>query len=315
MKVGSSELYNLNVKMRNQIRMLNKKSYYYSRNNLRFYNLDSVVIKELNFLDFLDSFTKTHSENVAAITLSICEYLNASKDFAKACTICAYLHDIGKTGIPAKILQKQGALSDEEFEIVKKHTKIGYDICTKEPSLRPYARGVKHHHENLDGTGYPDGLKKKDIPLEAQIIKVADEYDALVSKRQYKSHVDISETIQILADKVKSRKMNKTVLKALVQVINDDIIIEIDQLCGYVKTLKEQVSALAKYEKIIKDENKSTLFGKKRLEMKKAELSQEDKAILDYVNNLDTIRKIIKDREALINALNKELKLIKNISF
>lgn len=316
MALSNNDLYNLNVKMRNQIKALSTRSYYYSKNNLRTYNLESTVVKELNFLEFLDPFTKIHSENVAAITLSLCEYLHCTKEFTRACTVCAYLHDIGKTGIPSQILQKTKALTPEEFEIVKKHTTIGYDICVKEPMLKPYARAVRSHHENLDGTGYPDGLKGREIALEAQIIKVADEYDALVSRRQYKSHVDISETVQILADKVKTKKMNGAVLKALIQVINDDILIEIDLLFNYVKKLKDQVRALEESEKLIKGEYKTSLFkSEKYYEIKKAELSEQDKSVLDYINNLDTIRRILSEREELINKLNKELKLVKAIQF
>ena len=76
-------------------------------------------------------------------------------------------------------------LTDEEYEIMKTHTTLGYEMCMKDLKLRPYALGPLDHHEALNGTGYPNGITKKDIPFYAQIIRVADEYDAIVTKRQY----------------------------------------------------------------------------------------------------------------------------------
>ena len=161
---------------------------FYDRTSLKSYNLDKTMQDQLNALGSLDVFTRKHSENVAAITCRLCEYLHCSKGFTEYCTICAYLHDIGKIFIPAEILQKPAKLTDEEYEVIKTHTTIGYEMCMKDLKLRPYSAGPLYHHEALNGTGYPRGLSKKDIPYEGQIIRVADEYDAIVSKRQYKSH-------------------------------------------------------------------------------------------------------------------------------
>ena len=83
---------------------------------------------------------------------------------------------------------------------MKTHTTLGYQLCLKDKALRPYYAGPYYHHEALDGTGYPQGLLKKDIPYEAQIIRVADEFDAIVSKRQYKSHINISDALKIIIE-------------------------------------------------------------------------------------------------------------------
>ena len=171
---------------------------FYSKTSLKSYNLDDTMRYQLNMLDSLDVFTRKHSENVASLTCRLCEYLHLSKDFTIYCTVCAYLHDIGKLFIPPSILQKNGALTDEEYEIMKTHTTIGYDMCFKDLKLRRYCAGPIYHHEALNGTGYPRGLKAKDIPLEGQIIRVADEFDAIVSKRQYKTHLGITDTLKIL---------------------------------------------------------------------------------------------------------------------
>ena len=111
-----------------------------------------------------------------------------------------YLHDIGKLFIPKEIVNKPEKLTDDEYEIMKTHTTLGYKYCMDDLALRPYSDGPLYHHESLNGTGYPRGLRKPDIPYSAQIIRVADEYDAIVSKRQYKSHIGISDTLKILIE-------------------------------------------------------------------------------------------------------------------
>ena len=83
---------------------------------------------------------------------------------------------------------------------MKNHTTYGYNMCNDDSELRPYAATALNHHEALNGTGYPNNLTKKDIPLEAQIVRVADIFDALVSKRQYKSHIDISDALKMIIE-------------------------------------------------------------------------------------------------------------------
>ena len=113
---------------------------FYSSTTLKSYNLDKTMRYQLDMLGNLDLFTRRHSENVANLTCRMCEYLHASKSFTIHATISAYLHDIGKLFIPPEILSKPEMLTDEEFDIVKTHTTIGYNICMKDLKLRPYAR-------------------------------------------------------------------------------------------------------------------------------------------------------------------------------
>ena len=239
--------------------MKNETLDFYDRASLKSYNLNESMRYQLNMLDGLDVFTRKHCENVASITCRLCEYLHCQKGFTEYCTICAYLHDIGKLFIPSAILQKTSKLTDEEYEIMKTHTTIGYDICMKDLKLRPYAAGTIYHHESLDGSGYPKGLTKNDIPYEGQIIKVADEYDAIVSKRQYKSHIDISDTLQILIDETKPSsnyekkskfgKTNPIIVKALIKVVIDDILYEITCTQSYIDYLKENIKRCEKIDK------------------------------------------------------------------
>ena len=138
---------------------------FYSPTNLKSYNLNESMRYQLNVLSTLDVFTRKHSENVAKITSKLCNQLHLNKRFTIHCTLCAYLHDIGKTFIPQEILQKNARLTDEEFEIMKTHTTIGYKMCMKDPKLAPYSAGPLYHHEGLDGSGYPQRINKKRHPL------------------------------------------------------------------------------------------------------------------------------------------------------
>ncbi len=296
---------------------LNQSFDFYDKTNLKSYNLDDRMQYQLRCLDSLDVFTRKHCENVANLT----------------CRICEYLHDIGKVFIPPEVLQKPGKLTDEEYQIMKSHTTIGYDICMKDEKLRPYAAGTIYHHEALNGSGYPKGLVKKDIPYEGQIIRVADEYDAITSKRQYKSHIDISDTLQILIDNTKPNekvassdalgemaefakmgKDNPLIVKALFKVVLDDINYEIYCSQKYVDSLK---SELKRFEQMDKYEEK---MEKAKKEKDKQYYLEGIKALLGYKETLENYKQIKADyekaydyRKKAIDKLYDEIKKIKKL--
>ena len=228
---------------------MNNEFDFYDKTNLKSYNLDDSMRYQLDMLDRLDVFTRRHCENVASLTCRLCEQLHCNKGFTVYCTICAYLHDIGKQFIPPEVLQKPGKLTDEEYATMKTHTTIGYDICMKDLKLRPYAAGTLYHHEALNGTGYPQGLTKKDIPYEGQIIRVADEYDAIVSKRQYKSHIGISDTLKILIENCQAGKNNPLIVKKLFKVVIEDVEYEIYCTQTYVNELQGELKRFEQIEK------------------------------------------------------------------
>ena len=232
---------------------MNEEFDFYSKTSLKSYNLEDKVRYQLAMLDSLDAYTRKHSENVGTITCRLCEYLKMEEGFIIYCTTCGYIHDIGKIFIPPSILQKPTRLTDEEFEVMKTHTTIGYKMCVKDPKLRPYAAGTLYHHEALNGTGYPNGVTAKDIPYEAQIIRVADEFEAITAKRQYKTHVGIVETLnmliddtkpspikslsqglKIMSDEVRLGKIDKKIVRALLKVAIDDTEYEISARTDYV---------------------------------------------------------------------------------
>ncbi len=125
---------------------------FYSPLNLKSYNLNEDIRYQLNTLSNLDVFIRKHCENVGDLTIRLCQTLHLNKKFSVYCANCAYIHDIGKVFIPPSILQKPAKLTDEEFEIMKTHTTIGYKMCLENPKLRPYSAGPLYHHEGLDGS-------------------------------------------------------------------------------------------------------------------------------------------------------------------
>lgn len=308
---------------------------FYDKTNLKSYNLNESMRYQLNMLDRLDVFTKKHCENVASLTCRICEYLHCTKGFTEYCTICAYLHDLGKLFIPPAILQKPGKLTNEEYEVMKTHTTLGYNICMKDLKLRPYAAGALYHHEALNGTGYPQGLTKKDIPYEGQIIRVADEYDAIVSKRQYKSHIGISDTLKILIENTKPHqeinqsdalhemvqnarlgKNNPIIVKALSKVVIDDIEHEIYCTEEYVKELQEELKRFEQIEKYKEKIQKAKKEKDKNFYLEGIKMLLKNNETLENYSSLyEEYKTAYQTRKSVIDNLKKEIKIIKKLKF
>ncbi len=310
--------------------MYKEKYDFYSPINLKSYNLDQTMRYQLDMLERLDPITRKHSENVANLSCRICEYLRCSTRFTIHCTIAAFLHDIGKLFIPPEILNKPTKLTDEEYEIMKTHTTLGYEMCMKDLKLRPYALGPLDHHEALNGTGYPNGITKKDIPFYAQIIRVADEYDAIVTKRQYTTHINISETLKELikdtrpdpkflaldelSRKEKLGKISGKVLKKLFKVVIDDTLYEISCVYDYVDYLKDQIKRLElieKYDIKLKSSNKEKTINyyKEGIRL----LLQEGETYENYSQILQEYRDALDLRQNVIKKLYAEIKIIKKL--
>lgn len=108
------------------------------------------------------------------------------------------LHDIGKVAVPGSIVLKPGRLNPQETEIMRQHPVIGEQICAPLKLFRPILPIIRHHHERMDGSGYPDGLAGEEIPLKARILRVADVYDALINERPYREALTSEEALKIL---------------------------------------------------------------------------------------------------------------------
>jgi hypothetical protein len=306
---------------------------FFSKTSLKSYNLDDRIRYQLKMLDSLDAFTRRHSENVASITCRLCEYLKLSQGFTIYCTTCAYLHDIGKMFIPPSILQKPSRLTDEEYEVMKTHTTIGYKMCMNDPKLRPYAAGPLYHHEALNGTGYPNGVTASQIPYEAQIIRVADEYEAISAKRQYKTHIGIIETLNILIDDTKPNpiknitdglkfiatdaklgKIDRKIVKALFKVCIDDTEYEIASRADYLDYLKDEIKRIEEankyYQKMIVAPNESKKeYYKQGVEM----FLKRDETVDRVPIVLEELKQSYIVRKAHIEKLYNEVKQIKKL--
>ncbi len=164
-------------------------------------NLMEMVTSLAGAIDAKDPYTKGHSTSVSRYSEALARAINLPEPDVERIKIGAMLHDIGKIGIPENVLKKPGKLDDDEWEIMKQHPTIGAEkVLAPNDALREFIPIVKHHHERLDGKGYPDKLSGEDIPLEARIVSVADAYHALVSDRPYRKGMPIEKACAILQE-------------------------------------------------------------------------------------------------------------------
>ena len=161
---------------------------------------DSVVCSLSMLLDLKDLKTGLHATRLAEWAMRVGEQLDLSASDLHDIENASLLHDIGKIGVPEAILQKPGRLTDAEYEIVKKHPEFGWAILRKIPSLEETSLLVLHHHERIDGRGYPGGLCGEEIPLGARIVAVVDAFDAMLSTRSYRDGLGVTESLRRLQE-------------------------------------------------------------------------------------------------------------------
>ncbi len=156
---------------------------------------EAVLLAYDSALALRDAYTGGHGRRVAHYARFIARAMDLPETEVTHIGEAALLHDLGKIGIPDRILTKPGRLTIEEFAEVQKHPAAGADILRAIPLLRRHATAVRHHHERYDGSGYPDGLRGTAIPLAARIIAVADAFDAMTSKRSYRDEVKAQQAL------------------------------------------------------------------------------------------------------------------------
>jgi putative two-component system response regulator len=166
-----------------------------------------------------DKTTEDHTQRVGDLSKKFGEYLNLSDEESDTLYKGGVLHDIGKIGIPDVILNKSGKLTPAEYEMMKKHTTIGKEICEPLQSMNDVIDIVLYHHEKWDGSGYPKGLKGKKIPLFAQIVSISDYYDAITSHRQYRKSFSKDAAVKHLLS-----EQNKSFDSKLVDIFINNII-------------------------------------------------------------------------------------------
>lgn len=206
------------------------KTHQYIKNEER----DAKIIEQTmntitSFIDAKDPYTKGHSIRVACYSKEIARRLKFDEEEIRNFYYITLMHDCGKIGIPDAILKKPGKLTPEEFEIIKTHTTIGYQILENFTAIEGIRDGAHYHHEHYDGCGYPDGLKGKDIPLLARIICVADSYDAMSSNRCYRPALPEEKIIDELNSN-SGIQFDPVIVPVMLEMISD----------GFVKEVKEK---------------------------------------------------------------------------
>lgn len=151
-------------------------------------------------LDAKDAYTCGHSSRVAELAVELAQRLDFDEDRVATIRMAGILHDIGKIGVEDSVLRKPGRLTDEEFEQIKQHPVLGYEILQGIRQFKKILPAVRHHHESWDGTGYPDGLAGESIPRDAQVLAVADAFDAMTSDRPYRAGMPLEKVIAIFEE-------------------------------------------------------------------------------------------------------------------
>jgi len=183
---------------------------------------DETVIALSKAIDAKDTYTSGHSQRVAEYAREIALRAGKSEEQQKAVYYMGLLHDIGKIGIPLEIINKTSRLNDEEYRMIKTHTVIGADILQAIEEFPELLVGARSHHERYDGRGYPDGLAGDAIPEEARIIAVADAYDAMTSKRSYRSILS-QETVRAEIERGCGTQFDPRFANIMLQMIDEDV--------------------------------------------------------------------------------------------
>jgi HD-GYP domain-containing protein (c-di-GMP phosphodiesterase class II) len=158
---------------------------------------EGMIQSLVSALDAKDTYTHGHSNRVAELSVILARRLGYQEEQLANILMGGILHDIGKIGVDEAVLRKPGKLTDEEFEQIKQHPTIGFDILKGIRKLAPILPIVRNHHESWDGRGYPDELAGEDIPRDAQIVAVADAFDAMTSDRPYRRGMSLEKVTEI----------------------------------------------------------------------------------------------------------------------
>ena len=159
----------------------------------------SVVLSLARSIEAKDSLTGGHSDRMVEYAIHLGESVGLRERELQELRTACLLHDVGKVAVPDSILRKPGPLDTEETKIVRQHPIVGEKICAPLKSLRGILPVIRHHHERMDGSGYPDGLRGEQIPVKARILQIADIYDALITDRPYREALSSEEAIQVVS--------------------------------------------------------------------------------------------------------------------
>ncbi|KKM10659.1 hypothetical protein SY88_13535 [Clostridiales bacterium PH28_bin88] len=217
----------------------------------------STVLALMRVVEVQDPYTGGHSERVGNYAAAVARRLGMDEKTVEELKLSGYLHDVGKIGVPWEVLNKAGNLSPPEMELIRKHPVIGAEIIDAIPELRPLVPAVKYHHERLDGSGYPEGLRGDRIPFEAQVVAVVDVYEALLSRRAHRDAISPREAIRLLREEA-GYHLNPKVVDAFCDVVRDDLFLSAE---GGLKTVVTDPPKIAEESKKLLTDRESEVLG------------------------------------------------------
>ncbi len=182
---------------------------------------ETVLFALARSIEAKDPYTEGHCERLALYASDLGRYLGLPEDQILALRRAGTLHDIGKVAVPDTILLKPGPLSPEEQAVMREHTVVGERICASLRSLQLVLPIIRHHHERLDGTGYPDALAGEEIPYTARVLQVVDVYDALSTDRPYRKAQSPARALSILQDEADRGWWDPIVVTAFTNMVRD----------------------------------------------------------------------------------------------
>lgn len=205
----------LNNQLANKLRELEIKHFKLQKVTASLDDSNSIIMTIANAVEAKDIITKGHVHRVAYWSEKIGERLALSNIEMEILRKGSILHDIGKIGIPDNILNKPGALTEEEFEVMKTHTIIGEKIIKSLKSFENVKSIIRHHHEKLDGRGYPDNLTGDEIDILTRIVAIVDIYDALISDRPYRKAMSHEQAFLIIEEDAKKGLLDSVIVEIL----------------------------------------------------------------------------------------------------
>lgn len=188
--------------------------------NRKLTSIESVLISMANAVEAKDVYTQGHSVRVSDMAVTLAKKMNLSEEEIDALRLGCILHDIGKIGVPGEILNRPGRLTPDEFEIVKTHPEASCNICQPlQKTLGLSLDVIRHHHEKLDGSGYPDGLRGDEISVIARIAGIVDIFDALIANRPYRSAMSRKNAFAILRKEADEGKIDREIVGHLIEMV------------------------------------------------------------------------------------------------
>lgn len=181
---------------------------------------NEIVAALISAIEVKDIYTQGHAERVKEYSVSLAEELKLSEESIQSIAIAGLLHDVGKIGVATEILTKAGKLTAGEYDMVKMHPIYSRKILENISGFSDIVDYAYYHHERYDGLGYPEGLKEDEIPFEAQIIQLADSYDAMTSKRSYRDALDKSTALKIIEDE-SGKQFHPIVVQAALKIFTE----------------------------------------------------------------------------------------------